>query len=116
MEFYIEQIKRDLKGLAEILEDDRRFEAEEEKPEWQKELNADTIMNDCDAINCKFWNEGFKGNCTLISIEINPQSGCTQFNAKESVRQEEDDYMSEIEDEEADAIRLDMEKRLCKKR
>ena len=87
-----EDIKRDLKAYIEIVEEANspRMEQEEEPSEFQKEVDADTIMNDCDATNCKFWNEGFKANCRLHQIEVDSQHGCMQFDAKEEQSECED--------------------------
>lgn len=83
------QFCKDLKSLMEIMEADTpSFKApgkeKEERPEWQKDLDKDTIMNDCDAIDCRFWNEGFKSNCMLYSVELDPQHGCKQYQKRES--------------------------------
>lgn len=84
-----EDIKRDLQALDEIMESNSpRMEQEEEPSEFQKEVDAETIMNDCDAINCKFWNEGFKANCRLHQIEVDPQHGCMQFTPKQSAEED----------------------------
>lgn len=89
---FIEDVKNNLAGLAYILEEKNIYqEAEdEERPEWQKELDGDTVMFDCDAIDCKFWNEGFKSNCMLRSVEIDAQHGCAQFQPKDEGEDNED--------------------------
>lgn len=74
----LEEIVHDLENLAVVL-----GEAEEkEKPEFEKEISEDTVMYDCDASDCTFWNEGFRGNCRLASIEIDAKHGCMQYRFK----------------------------------
>ena len=93
----LDEIKRDLLNLAYILEESDILEQEdEEKSKFQKEVDGDTTMFDCDAENCRFWNEGFKSNCTLFQVEIDAQHGCAQFEKKESLENSHSRFM-EIE-------------------
>jgi hypothetical protein len=86
----LEEFQSDLEHLTAIMEadDTKVFNApgnpddKNEPPTWQKEIDADTIMNDCDAKNCFFWNEGFKGSCRLPQIELNEQHTCKHFKPK----------------------------------
>ena len=80
----LEEYIIDLKDLALVLDENKcvRFNEEEEEQSFDKEIDKETVMNDCDASDCKFWNEGFRGNCKLTSIEIDPKHGCMQFRPK----------------------------------
>jgi hypothetical protein len=86
----LEEFTQDLEYLTAIMEADNKpvFVApgdpkdRQEPPVWQKELDADTIMNDCNAKDCFFWNEGFKGNCRLPQIELDEQHICKHFKPK----------------------------------
>ena len=86
----LEEFVNDLENLTSIMEadDPKAFNApgtpdeREEPPAWQKELDADTIMNDCNANDCMFWNEGFKGNCRLPQIELDEQHTCKHYKPK----------------------------------
>ena len=83
----LEEFTSDLEHLVSIMEadDNKVFNApgdpkdKNEPPPWQKELDVDTIMNDCSAKVCFFWNEGFKGNCRLPQIELDEQHACKHF-------------------------------------
>lgn len=106
MNFFADNVKNDLLNLAKILEEENRRERrgvheQEEAPEYQKDLDAETVMYDCDATDCKFWNEGFKGNCTLKSIEIDPKHGCAQYQPREQVQaaDESDDELFNMDEE-----------------
>ena len=75
-----ESFIKDLIGLSKILKE----EDEKEKSEFIKDSDQETVVNDCDAVTCKFYNEYFNANCRLASIEVNPQHGCMQFKPKGS--------------------------------
>lgn len=73
----IEEYINDIIGISKSIK-----EAEEGKSEFVKEVDQETMMNDCDATNCAFYNEYFKANCRLASIEIDARHGCMQFKPK----------------------------------
>lgn len=96
---FFNEINETMSRLNKVLsESSTPVREEEETPDYTKELDAETVMFDCDAKNCKFWNEGFKGNCVLNSIEINAKSGCAQFEAKEESPEEIPSELDEYED------------------
>jgi len=75
----IEEYIKDLIGISKLIKEQ---DEGGEKSELIKDSDQETIVNDCDAESCKFYNEYFNANCRLASIEINPQHGCMQFRPK----------------------------------